>query len=91
MRNKDELKNVLNDESLEQVVGGVDDGSPDNTGEILDEYVKKDKRVKVISNGATLEPREPGKPEAGPAGGGADIHVPEGSTLIIVGDGKLGS
>ena len=63
MRNKDELKNVLNDESLEQVVGGVDDGSPDNTWEILDEYVKKDKWVKVISNGAILEPGEPESPK----------------------------
>ena len=46
MKNE-ELKNVLNDKNLERVVGGVDDGSTDNAGKIIDEYAKKDKRVKV--------------------------------------------
>lgn len=37
----------------------VDDGSPDRCGEMCDEYVKKDKRVKVIhqSNGGLSDAR----------------------------------
>ena len=38
----------LRDEEMEKVIGGVDDGYADNAGEILDEYAKKDKRVKTV-------------------------------------------
>ena len=38
----------LSDQEIEQVVGGMDDGSPDNAGQILDEYAKKDKQVKSV-------------------------------------------
>lgn len=40
----------------------VDDGSPDNSGKICDEYSKKDKRIKVIhkKNGGTCEARNYG-------------------------------
>lgn len=45
----EELKNALNEENLEQVVGGVDDGSPDNAGQIISDHVKKEKRPFVNS------------------------------------------
>ncbi len=32
----------------------VDDGSPDNCGKICDEYVKKDRRIKVIHKNSTI-------------------------------------
>ncbi len=40
----------------------VDDGSPDNSGEICDEYAKKDSRIKVIhkENGGVCEARNTG-------------------------------
>lgn len=40
----------------------VDDGSPDNSGKICDEYAKKDNRIKVIhkKNGGTCEARNYG-------------------------------
>ncbi len=40
----------------------VDDGSPDNSGKICDEYAKKDSRIKVIhkKNGGTCEARNYG-------------------------------
>ena len=38
MKNE-ELKNVLNDKNLERVVSGVDDGSTDNAGKIIDTFL----------------------------------------------------
>lgn len=44
----------------------VDDGSPDNSGIIADEYAKKDNRIKVIhqNNGGTCSARNTGLAEA---------------------------
>ena len=44
----------------------VDDGSPDNSGEICDEYAKKDDRVIVIhkENGGACEARNVGMDRA---------------------------
>ena len=45
----------------------VDDGSPDNSGKIADEYAKKDKRIKAIhvSNGGVTAARRIGVDCAG--------------------------
>ena len=88
MKSRDGSKNVLSDKSLEQVVGGVDDGSPDNNGKIPDDYAKKDKQVVVMSKIAALEVKKPEGSKGGPIGGGAGIIVPEGGTLIVVGNGE---
>ena len=47
--------------NLEIIV--VDDGSRDHTGEILDNYAKKDRRIKVIhkENGGVSSARNKGK------------------------------
>lgn len=41
------LESILNQSMSDFEIVAVDDGSPDNTGAILDEYAKKDARVRV--------------------------------------------
>ncbi|MBE6453854.1 MAG: glycosyltransferase [Alphaproteobacteria bacterium] len=42
------LDSIINQTYKNLEIICVDDGSPDNSGKILDEYAKKDKRIKVI-------------------------------------------
>ena len=60
------VNSILNQtlKSLELIL--VDDGSPDNSGAICDEYAKKDSRVKVIhkENGGAASARNTGIKEA---------------------------
>lgn len=56
------MKSILNQTFLDFEVILVNDGSPDNCGEICDEYAKKDNRVKVIhkENGGSASARNAG-------------------------------
>ena len=71
-------------ENLEIIL--VHDGSPDSSGEICDEYAKKDKRVKVIhqSNGGLSDARNTAGPvnscgsNQRPAGVLAQMNVSNG-------------
>ena len=56
------VDSVLNQSFKNLEVILVDDGSPDNSGKIADEYAKKDKRVKVIhkKNGGISDARNVG-------------------------------
>ena len=51
-------------ENLEVIL--VDDGSPDNSGKICDEYAQKDSRIKVIhkENGGAADSRNVGTSQA---------------------------
>lgn len=42
------IESVLNQSLKEIEFFAIDDGTPDNSGKICDEYAKKDKRLKVI-------------------------------------------
>lgn len=53
------IESVLNQTLKEIEFFAIDDGTPDNSGKICDEYAKKDKRLKVIhkENGGAPEAR----------------------------------
>ena len=53
------IESVLNQTLKEIEVFAVDDGSPDNSGKICEDYAKKDKRLTVIhkENGGAPEAR----------------------------------
>lgn len=42
------IESVLNQSLKEIEFFAIDDGTPDNSGKICDDYAKKDKRLKVI-------------------------------------------
>lgn len=56
------IESVLNQSFNEYEIILVDDGSPDNSGKICDEYEKKDKRINVIhkKNGGLSDARNAG-------------------------------
>ena len=56
------LDSLVNQTLKEIEIICVDDGSPDNSGAILDEYAQKDKRIKVIhqENGGVQKARNAG-------------------------------
>ena len=56
------LDSIINQTYKDLEIICVDDGSPDNSGKILDEYAKKDNRIKVIhqENGGLSEARNTG-------------------------------
>lgn len=60
------LDSILAQTLADFEVIAVDDGSPDNCGKILDEYAKKDNRIKVIhkENGGVSSARNAGLDEA---------------------------
>lgn len=53
------IESVLNQSLKEIEFFAIDDGTPDNSGKICDDYAKKDKRLKVIhkKNGGAPEAR----------------------------------
>ena len=53
------IESVLNQSLKEIEFFAIDDGTPDNSGKICDDYAKKDKRLKVIhkKNGGETEAR----------------------------------
>lgn len=59
---KDCVDSIINQTYKELEIILVDDGSPDNCGEICDEYAKLDKRIKVIhkKNGGLSDARNKG-------------------------------
>ncbi len=60
------IESVLNQDYTDYEFILVDDGSPDNSGKICDEYAEKDKRIKVIHkpNGGVDSARNRGMEEA---------------------------
>ena len=60
------IESVLNQDFQDYEFILVDDGSPDNSGKICDEYAEKDKRIKVIHkvNGGVDSARNRGMEEA---------------------------
>lgn len=56
------IESVINQTYRNLEIILVDDGSPDNCGKIIDEYAKKDKRIKVIhkKNGGLSDARNKG-------------------------------
>lgn len=56
------IESVINQTYTNLEIILVDDGSPDNCGKIIDEYAKKDKRIKVIhkKNGGLSDARNKG-------------------------------
>ena len=51
---KEQIDSILNQKGVEVYLTIRDDGSTDHTLEILDGYVKKDPRVKLLRYGADL-------------------------------------
>ena len=77
----------LTGDELEQVSGGNSLGIDNNDGISCD--AGSDKSKIVIPEGKSLVVKNPEKTDTGTTGGGADIFVPESSSLIIVGKGEL--
>ncbi len=60
------LNSIINQTWCNLEILLIDDGSPDNSGNICDEYAKKDRRIRVIhkKNGGACEARNVGLKEA---------------------------
>lgn len=82
------IESVLNQTCKDYELILVDDGSPDNSGKIADEYAEKSERVKVIhkANGGLVSARKAGTLEAKGTyilNLDSDDYMAEGALLIL--------